>query len=165
MLSEKLGHPWYLQLKQQTLYGLRLLNLGDLVALYNGAKAEAVAGQKRALQDGNTRLSLPYANSRTLVVKTEALLNRDRTKEVKIHFSDSRSHDLFDVAEVLSATFGHTSRTSSPTDITKEVRSLHVEMQHQTAAQQTQKSEHRSQGTASLTDDPKNAPVGFRRSQ
>jgi len=173
LLSKELEHPWHyalksflkaprLQLKQQTLFGLRLLNLGDLVVLYNEAKKDATADQTRAERSANGKSRLSFGEMRVITAQTSALLNSFETKEVKICFSDpNKDFDLFDVAEVVSAHFGYISLTSSLTDITSDVQLLHSDVQYRITSQRKQKRDDRSKGGASWTEELKSAPVGW----
>jgi len=137
LFSTTLNHPWHnalkaflrgphIRLKQQAIFGLRMIDLGNLVVLYDEVKEMASREQSEEGMGRNSALSYPKAN--TLSHLMDKLSGEGEIREVRIQFEGLKTYDLYDVAEVLKAEFGYKSLTSSLTDITNDVRALHAEV-------------------------------------
>jgi len=122
--------------------GLRIIGLGHLVTLYNEVKAEVERmpnnpekQQRQSMVNKNSFAALQEADPAFGKVSTYALnlLNSldnaiQNVKKVELRFEGRSFHHLSDVGRIISATFGYTSLTSSPTDITMELRRYHEDM-------------------------------------
>ncbi|CAB9497907.1 Uncharacterized FAD-linked oxidoreductase YitY [Seminavis robusta] len=128
-------HPWHRSmiaffkgprviLNQSTLFGVRMVGLSDFIDVYNEAKTLAQREQARRAENASGLSSDAVA---VLQFLTKEVSSDEHIKEVSIRFDAGGSHgsrDLFDVGEILFASFGYSSLTSKPSDVTNELKDL-----------------------------------------
>jgi FAD/FMN-containing dehydrogenase/SAM-dependent methyltransferase len=141
-------------------FGLRLLGLQALSTLHDEVKASVNAERHAARAAAITvsqapPLALAGEDLASVHTGMQVLADWCPVRSRTLRFDQGvKVHTLPDVAEIVHATFGYTSLTSSPTDITDQLAALHASQQTSTpgvfvvSAAQCQKS--RNSGSSAL---------------
>mmetsp|Transcript_6374 Transcript_6374/g.9373 ORF Transcript_6374/g.9373 Transcript_6374/m.9373 type:complete len:1657 (-) Transcript_6374:302-5272(-) len=133
------NHPWHSSLKtfisspkvrlnEKSLFGLRLIGLGEVGSIYRAAKKDAEVEQAqpsfRSRYDNDI---ISHLKSVDLSIhKMNRIWADDIVERTITYTTTNQENSLFDVAEVIEAKFGYNSITSRKVDVTKQLQSLHA---------------------------------------